>query len=252
MLPSPDGSLLVVDAGNARISDVSPDFTVTTRSRIEWRGRPFTGGYELLPNGDLLVNGSRRASGETSYVMRWTGSEIAWTLAEREELQEDGLREAAVDADGSVFVVRARHQLRIEHVSPEGEVIATFHPNRPWFDDWREQINEGGNGDGHSGVFGPMAWVYDVEIRGSELWVLGQTGDDRWRRAREGGTLDLGLYTDAVIDVYDKNTGQLVRSARFDVPKQIFVRLLPDDRILAYESGSLLNYLVIWSVGEAN
>jgi hypothetical protein len=251
MLPTAEGGLLVVDRGNARVSLISPDFAVEDVSRIDWSGRPYIGGYALLEGKDLLVNGFRRGSDVTSYVLRWSGDDIAWSLEEKEELLEDGIREFAVDEDGTIFVVRARHQFRIERVSPEGEVLEAIYPQRPWFDDWREQTNEGGTGDGHSGIWGPMAWIHDVAIRGDELWILGQTGDSRWREARTDGVFDFGLFTDGIVDVFDKRSGELLRSARFDVPGQLLLRFLTGDRILGYESGPLLNHLVVWGLEEA-
>lgn len=250
LLAAPSGELVVVDGGNGRVARLSADGEVLETFPIDWRGRPFIGGFDLFPNGDLLVNGMARGAGSDSHILRWDWEEPIWSITEPESIGEDGLREAAIDDDGSVWVVRARHEFRIEHYSPSGALLKTFRPSRPWFDDWKEQEPEVPGTDAHSGFWGPMAWVRDVAVQGDELWVLAVTGDPRWREARSSGGIDMGLFGDSVIDVYDKHTGELIASGQFDLPREYLIAFLGKGKVVGHHAGELLDHLVVREIGR--
>ena len=245
LMSTDGGELVVVDGGNSRVVRLSPEGTVLGSAPIQWRGRPFVGGYDLYPNGDLLVNGRARGLADPSWILRWNPDHVVWSLPEVEPIEEDGLREAAVDSDESIWVVTARHRLRIDHISPQGEVIESWSPVRPWFEEWREQEPLTPGTDAHSGFWGPMAWVRDVRVDGDELWLLAITGDDRWRESRSANGIDMGLFSNSVIDVYDKRTGELVTSAEFDLPDEYLIGFLGGDRVVSFRSDELLNHLVV-------
>lgn len=245
LLNGPDGELIVVDVGNGRVTRLDRGGAVIASARVQWSPRPFIGGVEVFPDGDLLVNGRTRSSTDQAWVHRWSMGEVLWSLPEQDPIQEDGLREAAIDSDSSVWVVTARHRFRVDHLSPSGAVIDTWSPQRPWFENWREQEPMTPGADPHSGFWGPVAWIRDVRVEADELWVLAMTGDPRWRESRLPDRVDMGLFSNSVIDVYNKHTGELVASAEFDLPGEYLLGFLSEARVLGFRSGDLLNHLVV-------
>lgn len=58
----------------------------------------------------------------------------------------------------------------------------------------------------------------------------------------------LGRYCDTVIEVYDKESGELLRWATFDLAEDLLGRFLGADRLVAYRSGDLLSQVVIYEI----
>ncbi len=242
---TPNDNLVVLDSGNGRVAWLTPTAEVARTAPIEWRGRPFVGGVDVFENGDLLINGGARGAELESVLFRWDGERTLWSLPETQPAFQDVLRESAIDRDGSVWMVRARHRLEIHHVSPDGVILKSFRPARPWFDDWREQAPAEPGADAHSGFWGPMAWVRDVFVQDDELWVLGTTGDARWRESRSGERQDVGLFMDSILDVYDKHSGELIAHGRFDLESEYLIAFLGPGQVVGRRVGELLDHLVV-------
>ena len=246
LITTPAGDLLVIDGANARIARLSPDEEVVETYPIPWRPRWSVGGVDLFPDGSLLVNGFALGAGPDAFLHRWNWGEVIWSVRERDPIPNDnGAREAAIDQDGSIWAVRSRGRFRIDHYSAEGDLLASFSPQRDWFDDWQPEPPPQRSVERRERAQ-PTAWVRDVLVKGSELWVLALTGNPRWWDA--GPKARVLRYTDSVIDIYDTKTGELLSEARFHMPGQVLTTFLSDGRVLGFKIDDPVDYLVIWRV----
>jgi len=90
--------------------------------------------------------------------------------------------------------------------------------------------------------------VRDVKVTDDEVILLATTGDSRWREARDDDWLDMGVFTNSVIDVYSKSTGELLASAEFNLDGEFLFHLLDDRRVVGRRSTPTLDHLVVWEL----
>jgi hypothetical protein len=148
------------------------------------------------------------------------------------------------DANGIWTARRGQHSLYLW--SFEGLLTDSIHRNASWFP--AHQITPFQEGIRPGGVV--RALHLDSEGR---LWIVSHIADDRWAaQFQDGASPDMRFtgnveqYYDSVVEVWDRRTGRVLASSRYD---EYITRMTnAGELVIDREAGDGTPYLEVWQV----
>ena len=221
----PDGNLWIFHAGRELTIIDTLGALVATHP-----GRWLVGsnGADILPDSTILMNA---VVPTPDLVGRWVhawkpGSGFLWSLDDEVTVYQGlvEIRHVAPYADGFWLAWRT-DRFRLLQYTPQGKLVKELRPVRPWFEDFKvtpppSPLNEGVTDRAKLVWPRPTAGIMDIRLDGPALWVLGTTADQHWEKIYDEGWYDLGQYIDAVVEVYDIASGELLASETFDPARE--------------------------------
>lgn len=253
MTAAADGSLWVLDSGNSRLSHFSLGLDYVGDHRISLRPPTARGyGLETLANGDLLLLGCL-GSRENCGAHRWNESGVVWS-APLQSKSGGNLQVAAEAPDGTLWVAK-QSTYELWELSSGGSVLRSVQLSPKWWTDWQVQRQASGSPPaealeqgGPAGAWSTKARVFDILCTDTHLFILGGTGDARWREARSEGFFDLEKSHDSVVEVLDRKTLEVVASGVFDIPNGVLKTFLSPTLVLAEETHEIFDALGLWEL----
>lgn len=251
IMVGPDGNLWILDRGNQRLSVVSNDGRVLDSFPARFGFNP--GQALILPDSSLILNAAVPSAELIGFeTHRWHPTRgFMWSVEgeRRPAWGQVSRRTYALDDDGrSFWTAWMTEKYRLERRSlRDGRLLASFEPDREWFETYKKLPPPSADmaSSDDMTLFPPQATITSIQILDGLLWVLGYTGATKWEQARKAGYMDLGVYLDNVIDVFEPASGTLLVSTRLSVEHTLLYKFI-GPWIAAHETNPVIDKVTIY------
>jgi hypothetical protein len=207
-------SVHVFDQDAQRYSVLDPAFRFVRSRPMEFEPE-FSG---VITSQGPVINGIAQTGDRAGYPLHLMtrsgvksfGSE---TRGRTTEITHALRRSVTIESDSTLWVAHTNHY-EIELWSTSGKLLRRLTREPSWFP---------ATSRGWDGKTEPPPYCIDIQKVGDQLWLMCMVSDRNWKAAiqklssqRRGQPHDRSEMFDAVIEVIDTKTGQLLASQRFD------------------------------------